>query len=88
MSRMMLFSVHDSKTDAFAPPYTASTPGEAERRFRTACSEEGDLKRYPTDFNLYQVGFFNNVAGLVESVVPPVFVCSALVELNEVRRAS
>jgi len=86
----MLFAVHDSKVNGFNPPFAAPTPGTAERNFRTACSEPGsDFHRYPGDFNLYQVGYYESHSGLVEACIPPQFVCSAITtELAEVRRAS
>lgn len=86
--KAMLFAVHDSKTEAFMPPFVASTPGEAERNFRNACSDpESTLHKFPQDFNLYLVGSWNNQAGLVEATIPPVFICAAKPELREVSRA-
>lgn len=89
-----MFSIHDRKTESFGPPYCAATPGEAERNFRTACSNpESDLHRYPEDFTLYQVGFFHNESGQLEALVTPSFVCAAKVDstvaaVRELRHAS
>ena len=71
------------------PPFAAATPGEAERRFRTACAEPGsDFARYPGDFSLYQVGVFDTSSGGLQAMVPPVFVCQAVVDqvVEDVRR--
>lgn len=93
--KSLLFSIHDRITEAFAPPFVASTVGEAQRMFASACADpQSQLNQHPHDFALYQLGSFNNSTGLLEPVVPPVFVRGAsdleLVakKLSEVNRAA
>lgn len=54
-----IFSVLDSKTQAYLNPFYARTTGEAIRAFQTECKNtQSPFHQYPTDFTLYELGEF------------------------------
>lgn len=78
MQKMILVSVRDKKAEAFHPPYAVPTKGIAIRAFGDALLKGGsDLSAHPEDFDLFQVGEFDQISGRV-GVFPPVSICSGL----------
>lgn len=62
---MQIFSVYDSKAQAFQKPFFAPTVEFAIRSFRAAVNAPGDdgLTLFPEDFTLYHVGEFDQLSG-------------------------
>lgn len=59
-----IFSVFDSKIDAFIQPFYAQTEGEACRMFETAASDEThQFNRHAGDYTLFYFGYFCNEKG-------------------------
>lgn len=51
------FSVYDSKSEKYLPPFIASTPGVAERIFGDMVASEGHpFNKHPEDYTLYKLG--------------------------------
>lgn len=65
---MNLFAVRDKAVDAFLPLFPARSKGEAIRSFSAAV---GDPKHQfyvnRGDFELYQLGTFDDISGLITS---------------------
>lgn len=68
MQNKKIFSVHDSKTQAYAYPFINRTAGEALRNFEISCRDENsNLNKFPSDFNLVELGEFDELTG---SLIP------------------
>lgn len=68
MSTKILVSLYDRATEAYAPIMTVSTKAEAIRSFRQAVNDPTTpLWNNPTDFELYQVGEFDDQNGEIRA---------------------
>lgn len=66
MSKMCVFSVYDSKAEAYAMPFFQKTIGLAIRSFEQAAKDpESNLYKYPGDFTLFQIGEFDEIKGVL-----------------------
>lgn len=64
MARLVVCGVRDVKLDAFNRPFCAPTVGAAIRAFGDECLRDGtDMFKHPEDFELYQLGFFDETSG-------------------------
>lgn len=71
-----MFSLFDVKAGAFAQPFYSVNAGMAQRNVAAAMeSGEAIFAKFPEDFQLFRVGTFNDLTGLVEAVTPPHCVC-------------
>lgn len=79
MSVKKLFAVCDKKASLFWSPMPSVSDGVAIRAFSDAVvSEQSELSRHAGDFALYQVGEFDESAGLLIPLVPPRYVADAV----------
>lgn len=61
-----VYSVMDSKSQAFCNPFTAHNDACAIRDFAFAAQDPAtDICKYPTDFTLFRVGEFNFQTGVL-----------------------
>lgn len=67
------YSVKDAALKAFLPPFWARTDGEASRSFMQACVT-GSLKNNSDDYELFQLGEFDDSSGLLLARTPPHFI--------------
>lgn len=73
-----LFTVHDSKAEAYLPPFMARTNGEATRMFEASCkNEKSQFFSNPSDFTLVQLGEFDERTGLITSLDKPLIIENA-----------
>lgn len=73
-----LYSLYDRKMESFGPP-TPSTNDAGVRRGILDAMRGGDslLNRYPSDFDLYCVGLFDDETGEIAQETPtPRLVCN------------
>lgn len=77
---MKLFAVRDVKADAFGAPMSIATEGLARRSFLEAChNPQSELAKYPTDYQLYQLGEYDPNSGLLSACTPtPKYIMSAV----------
>ena len=69
--RLRLFSVYDTKADAFNTPFACPTNGIAIRHFSDmANNPESSISRHPGDYKLFCVGDFDDSTGRVVSSEP------------------
>lgn len=60
-----LFSVYDSKTEAYGVPFAMITKGEALRGFADVANDpQTQICKYPGDFTLFELGEFNELNGM------------------------
>jgi len=75
----LVFSVYDDKALFYGPMFTAKTDQAALRLFSDACADpRGELGRHGSDFILYQLGTFDDSAGLMLSLPVPKFLSRAI----------
>ncbi len=61
------FTVYDSKAEAYLPPFFTTTPALAMRSFAAAANSEGhDFQNYAADYNLFQIGTFDDSTGRLD----------------------
>lgn len=73
-----LFAVRDRSADCFGAPFSMQTEGMAIREFQQMCKDPTHaFGKWPTDFSLYKLGYFNDNSGKVEALQEPLFLCSA-----------
>lgn len=59
-----IYSVYDSKAEAFLPPFFAKTDGLAVRMFSAAANDqEHNFWRYAEDYTLFQIGTWDQTTG-------------------------
>lgn len=81
-----VFSVYDKKAEAYMSPFTFNVQGQALRAFADSVNDgESMFCRHPDDFDLYELGKFDQESGeflsekhfiigarsLVQDVAPP-----------------
>ena len=78
-------SVKDLAAQAFGRPVFVPTSGVAIRSFRDEVNREAqdnDIFRHPSDYEMYQLGVFDDSTGLIEVISPPKLLARA-VDLHE-----
>lgn len=66
---MFIFTVRDSKVEAYLPPFLSTNAGTAIRLLVDAARDQGSmLNMHPEDFQLFAVGKFNESTGQVSSI--------------------
>lgn len=66
-----VFSIRDTKAEAFLPPFMAPATGHALRSFMDACSDPNStFYKHPDDFMLYEIATFDDSTAVYESLSP------------------
>lgn len=82
--QLKLYSVRDSKGEVYSPPFLAKTPGEAERSFHGLVKDpKTQVGQYPEDYDLYQIGTFDDVAGKIVGLDTPQHIVKAVNLLSQ-----
>lgn len=73
--RHEIFTIYDKVSKSFGPLFTAANPAVAVRQLRDVISDpNSSIARYPDDYCLYSIGYFNNTldeeAGIVDVLLP------------------
>jgi hypothetical protein len=70
-----IFCIKDEKSGAHYDPFTMSNSIDAQRAFMQGIkSEKSIISQYPEDFNLYFVGEFDEMSGLITPREAPVLI--------------
>lgn len=73
-----IFSVHDSKAEAYLTPIFVKTSGEAIRMFENSCkNKESQFALHPSDFTLCEIGSYNEESAELISLEKPVLLSNA-----------
>lgn len=76
---LKLYSIRDSKTEAFNAPFKALTHPEAIRMFQQIMENpETLIAKFPADYALFYVGTFDEQSGRLMSVEQALHLVSAL----------
>lgn len=69
---LKVYSIRDSKAEAYNPPFFKHSHGEAERDFATLANDEKSMvAQYPEDFDLYFLGEYDNISGKISVLDTP-----------------
>lgn len=69
---MKLFTVHDSKAEAFIVPFYERTTGLAVRAFTQAANEpDHQFNKFPSDYTLFELGNFDELTAEIEMLATP-----------------
>lgn len=71
--KLLVFSVRDSKAEAFTRPFFAQTRGMAVRGFRDAVNGDQNepIAKHPEDFTLFHIGEFDELTGELVKLQSP-----------------
>ena len=76
---LLIYSVYDSKAEAFLPPFFLPREEMAIRTFSDAVnSNDHQFGRHPEDYNLFRLGTFDDSSGELRSEITPIVVAYAL----------
>lgn len=63
---MKIYTVYDSKVEAYMKPFFARNKGDAMRGFMEACADpQHQFYKYPGDFTLLEMGDFDDLTGKI-----------------------
>ena len=69
--KKMVYTIHDLKAGTYHTPMIANTHAEALRKFSDlASSADSNLHRYPDDYRLLHIGWFDQESGDLEAAEP------------------
>ncbi len=73
--KMLAISIYDEKAECFGQPFFVPAIGIAARHFTDAVhNPESMMGKYPGDFTLYQIGYWNNNDSKFENLTAPKFI--------------
>lgn len=74
-----VYAIRDAQTEAFSQPMFFVTKGVAIRSFSEECENQSSaLSKHPQDYALFQIGFYDDNAGSLESLPQPLQISLAL----------
>jgi uncharacterized protein len=72
MQTLKMYSIRDQKAGAYHAPFYQKSHGEAERAFHQVANDpKSTINQYPTDFDLYYIGEFDDETGKVSALATP-----------------
>lgn len=75
---MKIFTIYDKKSLIYGNPFYNMQIGQAERTFSQAINDSSNpnnlLAKYPTDFELYEIGSFDANTGQITPLEKPNFI--------------
>ena len=76
---MRVFAVYDSKALAYMQPFFSNSNGAAIRAFADVIEEKNSpISKRPGDYQLYEIGSFDDQEGLLSDVSPIKLLCNGL----------
>lgn len=73
-----IYAVRDAKADVYARPFTQANDQLAARAFYSAAMDPStELSKFPEDYSLWVLGYFDDESGIVEGIKPLCVVASA-----------
>lgn len=59
--KLKIFTIYDSKAEAYLPPFFMKTKGEAIRAWTTTIQEPNtQFHKYPSDYTLFEIGEYDD----------------------------
>lgn len=73
-----LLSVYDVKSEAYSKPVAVPAVGAGIRAFADAINEGStDYAKHPEDYDMYEMGDFDDVSGVILPLAKPKFLAKA-----------
>lgn len=70
---MKVFSVYDSKVEAYSPPLCAKAKGEALRQFSDLVNDGvSPISKHPADYTLFEIASFDELTGVITPHPTPI----------------
>lgn len=70
--RMLVFSVYDTKSECYMPPFYLTTVGQAVRAFVDCVNDpKHQFSRHPADYTLFELGYFDDALAKFELHASP-----------------
>lgn len=72
---MKIFTVYDTKAEAYLQPFFMQTRGAAIRGFTELVNDKNhSFGKYPADYVLFEIGSFDDHTGLISANIAPLSV--------------
>ena len=79
-----IFTVYDSKVEAYLPPFYQQSKGAAIRAFTDTCNEAGHpFNKHPEDYTMFELGAFDDTGANFELHKTPISIGVAIEFINE-----
>jgi hypothetical protein len=86
MNVLQVFAIYDAASEAYMQPYFNQTIGAAIRSFSDAVNDNSTmLGKHAEDFTLFQIGSFDDTAGVLEGMTPKRIVSALEVKLSHTK---
>lgn len=73
-----MFAIYDTKSETYGDIVYAKTLAEADRSFATYCNNKDTIiNKYPADYNLFQLGEYDQQTGEIFSLKQPLLISNA-----------
>lgn len=79
-----IFSIFDSKAQAYLPPFLLPNEEMAKRVFRDCANDTNhQFGKHPADYTLFHLGAFSDENGRIETLETPYPICKAIELVKE-----
>lgn len=78
MQTLGIFTIFDSKAEAYLQPFFSAQIATAKREFTKAINGEGQFHEFSEDYALYYLGEFNQEEGIFTLEQQPKHICNAV----------
>lgn len=73
MSKLQIFTVRDSKAEAFMSPFFMQANGQAIRAFADSVNGQNEqFSKHPEDYSLWHLGSYDEATGVITCLDVPV----------------
>ena len=77
--KINIYSIHDSKAQAYGQPFLLQTDGLATRSFIQATqAEQTGFSKHPLDYTLFRIGVYDDETSIIKSETPPEMLLTAM----------
>ncbi len=84
MQRLTIFSIFDSKAQAYLQPFFSNNVETAKREFATAVNGEGQFNKYTEDYSMFLLGTFDQDDGTFILESAPIH-CANAITLKQIQ---
>lgn len=79
-----IYALRDNKTNFVANLLIEQNDPSARRNFAYMVNNSGSIQNFaPADFDLFKIGTFDSVSGIISPIVPIEFICNGLGVLED-----
>lgn len=79
MNSLEIFSLRDTKSAHFGKPTIAPHQAPLIREYDEAVNDsKSTLNKFPQDFDLYKIGVFNHITGVITPEINPVHIVNLI----------